>query len=63
MSKVAKKSAAKAEAPKYKMIIMITDAIFSLGDRKGSSREAIWKYISGKKMYQESIRSKKLFLT
>ena len=45
------------------MIFMITDAIFTLADRKGSSREAIWKYISSKNTYQESIRDKKLFLT
>ena len=49
--------------PKIKMIFMITDAIFTLADRKGSSREAIWKYISSKNVYQESIRDKKLFLT
>merc|ERR1719183_555488 len=48
---------------KYKTIIMITDAIFSLGDRKGSSREAIWKFVSSKKIYQESVRNKKIFLT
>lgn len=42
---------------------MITDAIFTLNDRKGSSRQAIWKYISQHKKYQESIRNKKMFLT
>jgi len=42
---------------------MITDAIFSLNDRKGSSREAVWKYISQSKKYQESIRDKTMFLT
>lgn len=48
---------------KYKAIYMITDALFTLADRKGSTREQIWDYISGKKLYQESIRDKKLFLT
>ena len=48
---------------KIKTVIMITDAIFTLADRKGSSREAIWKFISSKKMYQESTRDKKVFLT
>ena len=48
---------------KFKAIYMITDAIFTLADRKGSTREEIWDYISGKKMYQESIRDKKLFFT
>ena len=42
---------------------MITDAIFTLNDRKGTSRQAIWKYISQHKKYQESIRNKKMFLT
>ena len=42
---------------------MITDAIFTLNDRKGSSRDAIWKYISHHQKYQESIRDKKMFLT
>ena len=42
---------------------MITDAIFILADRKGSTRDAIWKYISTQKKYQESIRDKKAFLT
>ena len=53
----------KEDSGKFKFIYMITDAIFTLGDRKGSSREAIWKYISSKKIYQTSIRDKKLFLT
>jgi hypothetical protein len=39
---------------------MITDAIFSLGERNGSSREAIWKYLKNK--YSESISDKRFFL-
>jgi len=49
--------------PKFKTVYMVTDAIFTLNDRKGSSREAIWKYVSHHKKYQESIKNKKLFLT
>ena len=40
---------------------MITHAIFTLGERGGSSREAIWKFIKTK--FPESISEKKYFLT
>jgi hypothetical protein len=33
---------------KLDYLTMITDAIFTLGERKGSSRAAIWKYVSTK---------------
>ena len=48
--------------PKIKHVVMITDAIFTLADRKGSTREAIWKYISSQRKYKESIFNKKTFL-
>ena len=48
---------------KYKYVYMITDAIFTLGEKKGSSREAIWKYLQGKNLYHESITTKTIFLT
>ena len=34
---------------KFKYIYMITDAIFALAERKGATRDQIWKYISSKK--------------
>jgi len=42
---------------------MITDAIFTLQERKGSTRAAIWDYISARQKYQESIRDQKSFFT
>jgi len=33
---------------KHQFITMITDAIFNLADRKGSSRQGIWKYLQTK---------------
>ena len=33
------------QMPKYTYLQMITDAILKLSDRKGASRQAIWKYI------------------
>lgn len=47
---------------KYKSIYMIMDAIFTIGDRKGATREQIWNYVSNKKLYHESITTKKMFL-
>jgi hypothetical protein len=38
---------------------MITQAIFDLADRKGSSRDAIWKYLLVK--FPEGVREKKVF--
>ena len=46
---------------KLPYIDMITQAIFDLADRKGSSRDAIWKYLLVK--FPEGIRDKKVFLT
>lgn len=46
---------------KLKFVTMITDAIFTLGERSGSSREAIWKYIKMK--FPEHVSDKKAFLT
>ena len=46
---------------KHKSIYMIADAIFSLAERKGATREQIWEYISSKKQYQDSITTKKMF--
>lgn len=45
---------------KFKYPEMITDAILTLGERKGSSREAIWKYVQTQ--YPEDINQKKFFL-
>lgn len=45
---------------KLNFIHMITDAIFSLGERTGSSREAIWKYVHTK--FAEQASDKKIFL-
>lgn len=45
---------------KHKYLEMVTDAIFHLQERKGSSRDAIWKYIQTK--YPDSISDKKIFL-
>ena len=45
---------------KLKYLEMIVDAVFTLGERKGSSREAIWKYLQMK--YPESVSQKKIFL-
>jgi len=45
---------------KLQYIHMITDAIFSLGERQGSSREAIWKYVHTK--FPEFASDKKQFL-
>ena len=39
---------------------MITQAIFDIGDKKGASRDAIWKYLQVK--FPENIRSKKLYI-
>ena len=36
---------------KHKHIYMITDAIFTLGEKKGATRDQIWNYVSHKKMY------------
>ena len=45
-----KRSASKKKSNPNKLnyLTMITDAIFNIGDRKGSSREAIWKYLNKK---------------
>lgn len=39
---------------------MITQAIFELQDRKGSSRDAIWKFLLVK--FPEGVRDKKVFI-
>ena len=46
---------------KISYLDMITQAIFEIGDRKGASRDAIWKYLLVK--FPESVRDKKIFLT
>ena len=52
------------DGPKHKYVYMITDAIFTLADKKGATRDAIWKYLEGKKLYHTSIGGgKKMFLT
>ena len=43
--KVAKKPATKPDHPTYK--VMVAAAVAALKDRKGSSRQAITKYIKG----------------
>jgi hypothetical protein len=45
---------------KLPYIDMITQAIFDLAERKGSSRDAIWKYLLMK--FPEGVRDKKVFL-
>lgn len=45
---------------KLNYIHMVIDAIFTLGEKKGSSREAIWKYVHTK--YAEHAADKKVFL-
>ena len=45
---------------KLQFLHMITDAIFHLGERRGSSREAIWKYLQTR--FPESVGEKKVFL-
>jgi hypothetical protein len=45
---------------KLTYIDMITQALFALADRKGSSRDAIWKYLLVK--FPEGIRDKKVFI-
>jgi hypothetical protein len=42
---------------------MVAYAIFTTADRKGSTRDSIWKVLTSTKMFQESIRDKKIFLT
>ena len=39
---------------KYRYLDMICDTIFTIGDHKGASRQAIWKHISGTQKYRES---------
>lgn len=46
---------------KYKYKEMIIHAILNLGDRIGSSRDGIWKYIN--MHFPEDITEKKHFLT
>lgn len=61
MSPKRRKSKSKAKnRTKFKYAEMIVDAIFKLGERKGSSREAIWKFLQTR--YQSSVGNKKLFL-
>jgi histone H1/5 len=52
----------KKVAPKLKhsYLEMITNAIFNLQERKGSSRDAIWKYLQ--MQFPDSIRDKKIYL-
>jgi hypothetical protein len=47
-------------AKKEKYSSMIVEAILTLGERTGSSREAIWKFLLVK--FPESVRDKKVFL-
>ena len=46
---------------KISYLDMITKAIFEIGDRKGASRDAIWKYLQVK--FPESVRDKKIFIS
>ena len=39
---------------------MITQAIFEIADRKGASRDALWKFVQMK--FPEDVRDKKIFL-
>ena len=48
--------------PKYKMIEMVAEACFNINERGGTTRQKIWKYISTKPDFQDSIRTEKLFL-
>ena len=45
--------------PKLQYIDMITQAILQIGDRKGASSQAIWKFLQMK--FPEDIRDRKLF--
>jgi hypothetical protein len=58
-----KRSVSKSNNPGKKIPyrVMIIDAVTSLGERSGSSREAIWKFIQMR--YPEEINEKKFFLT
>lgn len=49
--------------PKMKTIEMVAYAIHVTQDRKGTTREQMWKCISSTKDFQESIRDKKIFFT
>ena len=44
---------------KEKYLDMVAEAIFHLSERKGSSAQAIWKYISAK--FPHSVRDYKMF--
>ena len=46
---------------KVAYINMITHALYEIGDRKGCSRDSIWKFLQMK--YPESISDKKIFIT
>lgn len=59
-SKSKSRSKSKANRTKFKHVEMIVDAIFKLGERKGSSREAIWKFMNTR--YAKSVANKKIFL-
>jgi len=45
--------------PKTKYLDMVTEAVFTLGERKGSSAQAIWKYLQVK--HPESVSDVKIF--
>jgi len=49
--------------PKYKMIDMICEALFNINEKGGSTRQQIWKYISTKPDFQDSITTEKMFTT
>ena len=40
---------------KYRYVDMITEAIFTLAEQKGSTEEDIWKFISNTKKFKQSI--------
>lgn len=50
-----------SEATKRKYKDIIVHAIFTLNERKGSSTQAIWKFIQTK--HQDTVRSRKVFYT
>ena len=45
--------------PKSKYLDMVAEAVFTLGERKGSSAQAIWKYLQVK--HPESVSDVKIF--
>ena len=41
---------------------MVCEAIFTLNERGGATRDQIWNFLSSKRDYSTSIKDKKMFL-